>query len=141
MKDAYNWSERTILIVEDDDPSFIYASEILKVFHPKIKRCKSGLVAFFQCMDYPIPDLVIMDIKLPEMSGYDSTRLIKKYRPGIPIIALTACAMQVEKQRCMVAGCDYYLTKPIFPKDLVSIIDLYLNNTLISLTESAASLS
>lgn len=132
MKDQYNWKGKNILIVEDDDPSYIYVSEIIKGYGPKVFRCKSGLVAFFQCMNYPFPDLVIMDIKLPEMSGYDSTRLIKKYQPNIPIIVLTACAMQDEKQKCFLSGCDDYLTKPIFPKNLVSTLDMHLNNNQIS---------
>ena len=141
MKTSYNWSGKTILIVEDDDPSFIYVSEIIKTFHPIIVRCKSGLVAFFQCMNYPFPDLVLMDIKLPEMSGYDSTRLIKKYQPNIPIIALTACAMQEEKQKCFLAGCDEYLTKPIFPKDLIYAIGCYLSNDVMNISDKELTLS
>jgi two-component system, cell cycle response regulator DivK len=129
MNSKYNWSGKTILIVEDDDPSFIYVSEIIKAYNPHTDWCKSGLTAFFHCMNYPAPDLVIMDIKLPEMSGYDSTRLIKKYHPGIPIIALTACAMQEEKKRCFLAGCDSYLTKPVFPNELLNAIDIYLSQT------------
>ena len=127
MKPLLNWEGKTILIVEDDEPSFIYVSEIIKSYKPKIKRCRSGLVAFFHCMSYPFPDLVIMDIKLPEMSGYDATRLIKKYQPNIPIVALTACAMQEEKKKCLMAGCDFYLAKPIFPSILISTLDGFFN--------------
>jgi CheY-like chemotaxis protein len=139
MKNGNNWSGKNILIVEDDDPGYIYVSEIIKGFGPKINRCKSGLVAFFQCMSYPFPDLVIMDIKLPEMSGYDSTRLIKKYQPHIPIIALTACAMQEEKQKCFLVGCDDYLTKPIFPKDLINAIGMHLNNSVVKYSDTTTS--
>lgn len=128
MKPAYNWSGKTILIVEDDDTSFIYVSETLKCFNPNVTRCKSGLVAFFQCMNYPMPDMVIMDIKLLEMSGYDSIRLIKKFQPGIPILALTACAMQDEKQKCFSSGCDFYLTKPVLPQNLIITVGNILNH-------------
>lgn len=128
MKPAYNWSGKTILMVEDDDTSFIYVSETIKSFNPIVTRCKSGLVAFFNCMNYPMPDMVIMDIRLPEMSGYDSSRLIKKFRPGIRILALTACAMQDEKRRCLVSGCDFYLTKPVLPLDLINTIENILNH-------------
>ena len=128
MKPVYSWSGKTILIVEDDDTSFIYVSETLKFFNPIVTRCKSGLVAFFQCMNYPAPDMVIMDIKLLEMSGYDSTRLIKKFQPGIPILVLTACAMQDEKLKCFSAGCDFYLTKPVLPQDLISAVGNILNH-------------
>ena len=126
MKLAHNWKGKNILIVEDDDPSYIYVSEILKSYYPTLKRCKSGLEAFFECMNFPFPDLVIMDIKLYEMNGYDSTRLIKKYHSEIPIIALTACAMEEEKLKCDKAGCDFYLAKPTIPKRLIDAIGSYL---------------
>lgn len=138
MKSANNWKGKNILIVEDDDPSFIYVSEIIKVYQPSVKRCKSGLTAFFQCMSFPFPDLVVMDIKLPEMSGYDATRLIKKYQPAIPIVALTACAMQDEKQKCFLAGCDFYLTKPIFPHDLINVIGNYMHRSKSDIIEYSA---
>lgn len=77
-------------------------------------------------MGFPVPDLVIMDIRLPELSGYDSTRLIKKFRPDIPIIALTACAMVEEKQKGLKAGCDFYITKPIMPDVLIDTVNAYL---------------
>lgn len=140
MKKLYNWSEKTILIVEDDDPSYIYVSEIIKGFNPAILRCKSGLTAFFQCMSHPFPDIVIMDMKLPEMSGYDATRLIKKYQPQLPIIALTACAMKEEKQRCLLSGCNEYLTKPIFPRDFIETLGSYLNNEPVNILHTATSL-
>lgn len=126
MVPKYNWEDKNILIVEDDNASFIYVSETLKVFRPNITRCLSGLTAFYRCMDYPAPDLVIMDIKLPELNGYDSTRLIKKFQPQIPIIALTACAMTDERQRGLNAGCDYYVTKPVLPETLIDIVGYYL---------------
>jgi two-component system, cell cycle response regulator DivK len=128
MEREYNWKGKNILIVEDDNTSFIYVSETLKIFNPAITRCQSGLAAFFQCMAHPAPDLVIMDIKLPELSGYDATKLIKKFQPHIPIVALTACAMTDERQKGLKAGCDYYTTKPILPTELIDIVDIYLGH-------------
>ncbi len=130
MKALFDWKSITILIVEDDDSSFIYVSESLKPYGPEIIRCKSGLVAFFRCMKYPRPDLVIMDIKLPEMGGYDATRLIKKYQSKIPVIAFTACAMQEEKQQCLSSGCDAYLAKPVLPHDLLDTVNIYLSQSI-----------
>jgi CheY-like chemotaxis protein len=71
-----------------------------------------------------------MDIKLPELSGYDAIRLIKKYQPEIPIIALTACAMIEQKRQCYDAGCDVYLTKPILPMDLLININQFMGETI-----------
>jgi CheY-like chemotaxis protein len=126
MNPLYNWAGKSILVVEDDDNSFFYLSEILKRTQVEIMRCKSGLSGFFQSIGYPGPDLVIMDIKLPEMSGYDSARLIKKYLPMLPIIALTACAMQDERQKCLMCGCDAYMSKPALPNDILPLLNNHL---------------
>lgn len=126
MKPNYNWNGKTVLIVEDDDSSFLYAAELIRSYNCKTIRSKSGLDSFFQSMSFPIPDLIIMDIKLPELSGYDAIRLIKKYQPQIPIIALTACAMIEQKRQCYDAGCDAYLTKPILPIDLLININQFI---------------
>lgn len=120
------WNHKTILIVEDDDSSYIYISELIRSYQCNIHRSKSGLDAFFQSMTSPFPDLILMDIKLPELSGYDAIRLIKKYQPHIPIIALTACAMNDQKKKCYDSGCDIFLAKPILPKELLINIDHYL---------------
>jgi CheY-like chemotaxis protein len=128
MTSNFNWKEKIILIVEDDDSSFLYVAELLKPVQCMIIRAKSGLDSFFQSMNSPVPDLIIMDIKLPEMSGYDAIRLIKKYQANIPIIALTACAMLSQKQQCIDAGCDAYLSKPILPKDLLMNINHFIGD-------------
>jgi CheY-like chemotaxis protein len=130
MKPKFNWNGKTVLIVEDDDSSFLYVAELIRSFNCKTLRSKSGLDSFFQSMTVPIPDLIIMDIKLPELSGYDAIRLIKKYQPEIPIIALTACAMIEQKRQCYDAGCDVYLTKPILPMDLLININQFMGETI-----------
>jgi hypothetical protein len=130
MKPKFNWNGKTVLIVEDDDSSFLYVAELIRSFNCKTLRSKSGLDSFFQSMNFPIPDLIIMDIKLPELSGYDAIRLIKKYQPEIPIIALTACAMIEQKRQCYDAGCDVYLTKPILPMDLLININQFMGETI-----------
>ena len=71
-------------------------------------------------------DLVLMDIQLPEMSGYDATRLIKGIRKELPIIAQTANAMAEDKEKCLEVGCVDYISKPININILFSKIDKYL---------------
>jgi two-component system, cell cycle response regulator DivK len=71
-------------------------------------------------------DLVLMDMKLPELNGFDSTRLIKKFRPALPIIAVTACAMMEDRRRCKISGCDAYLPKPIIPGEFFPLVNSYL---------------
>ena len=67
-----------------------------------------------------------MDVKMPVMSGLDATRKIKMQKPNIPIIAQTAYAMEDEKQHCLDAGCDDYISKPIDPTDLFTLLKKYM---------------
>jgi CheY-like chemotaxis protein len=59
-----------------------------------------------------------MDINMPKMNGYEATRLIRKIRPELPIIAQTAFAIEGDKEKILAAGCDYYISKPINKDDL-----------------------
>ena len=63
-----------------------------------------------------------MDIDLPVMNGYEATKAIKQIRPELPVLAQTAFAMSGEKERCLEAGCDDYLAKPIRKDDLIRVI-------------------
>lgn len=126
MIPKFEWTNKTVLIVEDDDSNFLYVAELIRKYNCKAIRSINGLDSFFQSMSFPVPDLIIMDIKLPELSGYDAIRLIKKYQAKIPIIALTACAMIEQKKRCFDVGCDVYLTKPILPAELLMNIDQFI---------------
>lgn len=74
------------------------------------------------------PDLVLMDISLPVMDGYEATRRIKAERRGTPVIALTAHAMAGDRERTMEAGCDDYDTKPINLPRLLDKIELHLKS-------------
>ncbi|MDP4210337.1 MAG: response regulator [Bacteroidota bacterium] len=122
----YNWKNKTIIVVEDDDYNFRYISEVLNRSNPHLIRAKTGLEAFFLSMEYPYPDLVIMDMKLPEMNGYEATQLIKKFRPNLPVIAFTGCVMNAERKKCMEVGCDFYLSKPTLPETLQDAVHEFL---------------
>ena len=75
-------------------------------------------------------DLVLMDIQIPIIDGYEATRLIKSFSPSTIIIAQTAHAMTDERSNCLEAGCNDYLSKPINRKDLLSKILLYFTEKL-----------
>ena len=72
------------------------------------------------------PDMVLMDLQMPEMNGYDATREIKKFHPTVIIIAQTAFAMSDDRAKAIEAGCDDYLAKPIRSKDLTEAVHKYL---------------
>jgi PAS domain S-box-containing protein len=73
-------------------------------------------------------DLVLMDVRLPEMNGFDATRIIKSEFPKLPVIIQTAYAMKGDMEKAFQAGCDDYLTKPVSLKDLKGKINFYLGN-------------
>ena len=70
-------------------------------------------------------DLIFMDLKMPEMNGYDATKKIKISHPNIPIIAQTAYASIEEKEKAVLAGCDDFIAKPIKKNILLEVIEKY----------------
>ena len=103
----------TILVAEDDDINFIYIEILLT--HPSIKilHAINGVEAVEMCKTHPEICLALMDLKMPEMDGFEATRQIKQFRPNLPVIAITAYAGSNDKQNALRAGCDDYLTKPV----------------------------
>jgi len=122
----YNWSDKTLLIAEDDKFSFKFLETFLKQTNINILHASDGRKAVDFCVNNKSIDLVLMDIQMPEMNGYDATKNIKKIKKSIPVIAQTANALEEEKQKCFEAGCDDYLTKPISIKEMLAKIDEYL---------------
>ena len=108
-----NLEKKTILIVEDDDTSYYFFKEILNKTKVRLIRVKDGLKAIELCKTNKNIDLVLMDIQLPKMNGYEATKKIKRFRQDLPIVAETAYALAGEKEKALKAGCDDYLSKPI----------------------------
>jgi CheY-like chemotaxis protein len=132
----YEFASKTILLAEDDEASAVYLSELLKIYNANVEFVVSGLEAVEFCINNVV-DIVLMDMKLPEMSGYEATRLIKKHNAFVPIIAVTASAMLEDRRRCKIAGCDGYLSKPIMPGELLPMIKNFINRQRInSFTEN-----
>lgn len=77
---------------------------------------------------HPEIDIVLMDIKMPVMNGYDATRLIKQMRPGLPVIVQTAFTSADERQKAGSAGCDAYITKPVKKNELLELIGALLKS-------------
>ncbi|NOX47828.1 MAG: PAS domain S-box protein [Chlorobi bacterium] len=112
LKKNFKWQDKNLLIVEDDDQGFLFFEKVFKNTGIRITRAVSGLEAVNHCKTNSF-DIILMDIQLPEMDGLEATRLIKLSKPQTPIIAQTAYALSGEKEICIKAGCDDYISKPI----------------------------
>ncbi len=123
---VYDWRNKTILIVEDEQNNFIYLSEIIKRTGAKILEANNGKQSFDLIQKHTEIDLVLMDLMMPEMDGYEATKKIKSLRPGVPVIAQTAYTMAKEKKRSLESGCDGYISKPYNPPVLLDLINNFL---------------
>jgi signal transduction histidine kinase len=117
-----HWPDKTILVAEDEEFNYFLIQEILSQTNVRVLRAKNGIEAVESCKKYPEINLVLMDIKMPEMNGYEATKIIKSFKPHLPIIAQTAYAMTEDRSKALSAGCDSYLSKPIQKERLLSVI-------------------
>jgi CheY-like chemotaxis protein len=102
-----------ILIAEDDETSGILLSLAVKKFGNEIRVVGSGTEAVDACRLDPDIDLVMMDIKMPGIDGYEATRQIRQFNKNVFIIAQTAFGQPGDSEKAIMAGCDDYITKPI----------------------------
>ena len=114
-----------ILIAEDDESSAIFISIVIKSFGKQIIIVRTGTEAVEACLNNPDIDLILMDIQMPEMDGYEATRQIRKFNSEVVIVAQTAYALSGDDEKTITAGCNDYLTKPIRKEQLVALIQKY----------------
>lgn len=107
-----------VLVVEDDLDNLEYLKRLLKMKGLDVVSATSGEDAVSIVQTDKSINLVLMDILLPQMSGYEATLLIKEINPELPVIAQTAYAMHNDREKCLENGCDDYISKPI-NKDLL----------------------
>lgn len=119
-------SQYTLLVVEDDIVSVELVKTILADTGIQIMHVVTGLEAVKLVKRGFRPDIILMDMRLPEMDGYQATQLIKEHHQDIPVIAQTAFAMTEDRQKCLAAGCDEYITKPYDEALLLKIITSFL---------------
>jgi PAS domain S-box-containing protein len=116
-----------ILVAEDDETNFYYLDAIIKrETHAKILHASNGKEAIELFKANPGINLVLMDIKMPEINGFEATQQIKLINHNVPVIALTAYAMSGDEERIIAAGFDGYLSKPINKKNLLEKIAEYI---------------
>jgi len=119
-------NKKLILIVEDDPTSRLLYSNFLESKGFAILIATDGKEAIQAVIDNPGIQIILMDIRLPEMDGVSTMKEIKKMRKDIPIIAQTAYAMVEDKSRLLKAGFDSYLSKPVKPDTLYNLLLSYL---------------
>lgn len=111
---------KRLLIVDDDDLNYLLLQKLLQGSGAKIIRAESGKESV--AMAGKNIDLVLMDMQMPGMNGYDATRLIKASLPQMPVIAQTASVLYFDREKCLEAGCDDYIQKPILRNILFQTI-------------------
>lgn len=123
-----DYSNFTFLVAEDDATNFAYLTKILSMTRVNILYASNGAEAVELINNNPGVDMILMDIRMPIMDGYEATEIIRKDNAVIPIIATTAYAMSGDKEKCITAGCNAYISKPIKKNELFDIINRYLAN-------------
>jgi CheY-like chemotaxis protein len=122
-----DWKNNTLLIADDDLSTHVLLIEILKPTGIKIHSVYDGAEAFAACIEYPDIQVIIMDIRMPEMNGIEATRLIRKYRPNLPIVACSALNQPEYKHLMKKMNCEEFLLKPVPPALIVSTLSRYLD--------------
>jgi PAS domain S-box-containing protein len=121
----YDWAGKTILIAEDEEINYIFLFELLSIHNCEVIWANNGEMALKICTENANVDLVLMDLKMPIMNGYEATRQIRKFRPNLPIIAQTAYALTEDRLKAMDAGCNNYVSKPIDKSSLLEMINFF----------------
>ncbi|WP_462281854.1 PAS domain-containing hybrid sensor histidine kinase/response regulator [Salinivirga cyanobacteriivorans] len=123
----YNWTGKSILIVEDEEANQVFLSELIEPSGANITIAQNGKESLNH-WESKIPfDLILLDIRLPDMLGLNVARKIRKTNKNIPIIAQTAYAMGDDREASLKAGCNNYIPKPIDINLLLSMINDYLS--------------
>ena len=116
-------SMKTVMVAEDEESNYELVKNILQKRYNLI-RARNGIEAV-TLNEKEHPDLILMDIRMPEMNGLDATRIIKEVNPSTPVIALSAFAFPESINEAIEAGCSEVLAKPFRVEELISTIEKY----------------
>ena len=120
---------KTVLIVDDDVRNLFALTTLLEAHRMKLATAENGQDALKLLEQMPSCNVVLMDIMMPEMDGYETMRAIRKQAKfkSLPILALTAKAMKGDREKCLAAGANDYIAKPVEPEQLLSLLRLWLH--------------
>ena len=116
-----------ILIVEDDEISYSLLTRMLQKISKEVLHAITGVQAVEACRNNPDLDLVLMDIRMPDMDGNEATRQIRQFNKDVIIIAQTAYAFSGDREKAIEAGCNDYISKPINKTLLFELIKKHFN--------------
>lgn len=117
------WKDKTFLVAEDETSNYLFIKEILFESGANVIWAKTGKEVLDIVKEKKTSiDLILMDIKIPEINGIEATKIIKEADNNIPIVAQTAYAMEEDRDKCLTAGCDDYIAKPINIEEFLTII-------------------
>jgi signal transduction histidine kinase/HAMP domain-containing protein/DNA-binding response OmpR family regulator len=119
---------KKVLIVDDDIRNIFAMTSLLERFEMQIVSAETGEIALAHLQSTPDIEVVLMDIMMPDMDGYDTMRAIRKFGKfrTLPVIALTAKAMKGDREKCIDAGASDYIAKPVDTTELLSLLRLWL---------------
>ncbi len=119
---------KKVLVVDDDVRNIFALTAVLERHKMVVTSAENGLIALEELVKNPDVHIVLMDLMMPEMDGYEAMRQIRQMKPfeSLPIIALTAKAMQGDREKCIAAGASDYLSKPVDTDQLLSLLRVWL---------------
>lgn len=118
--------QKTVLIAEDEESNCLLMKEQLSSLHVDILYAINGKEAVDMCAADKKIDLVLMDIKMPVMNGFEATEKIRNFLPDLPIIATTAYAFETDREKALSIGCSDYISKPIGKDAFLEVVNKYL---------------
>jgi PAS domain S-box-containing protein len=120
---ALSFKNMSVLLVEDNDINRLYAGTILKRWDCKVEMAENGLIAVNKMHDENKYDIILMDIMMPVMDGFEASKEIRKIDKKIPIVALSATANKTDHEKSREAGMDEFITKPFNPDELFLVLN------------------
>lgn len=123
----YDWSNYTILIADDDEGNYTLLRFMLEDTKVNLLWAKDGVEAVEYCKSESVIDLVLMDVKMPNVDGIEATKTIKLLNPDLPIVMQSAHILEEVKLTCFEVGCNEFLTKPFDEDIFYKVVDFNLN--------------
>lgn len=121
----YTIEKLKILVAEDDKISRMLIQKVIQPYSKEIINAKTGVEAVKMCRNNPDLDLILMDIQMPQMNGFEATKEIRKFNKNVIILAQTAFALEGDREKTIETGCNDYISKPINKAELSRLVQYY----------------